>query len=132
MATEQQTEGQSPTLEVSELDQLLQKEFRPKSEAAKEAVESAVRTLAAEALSQTTLISSDAIASIQAIVAALDKKLTEQVNLIIHHKDFQELEGSWRGLQYLVTNTETDEMLKIRVFNISKGDLGRTLKRFKG
>jgi len=71
MATEQQTEGQSPTLEVSELDQLLQKEFKPRSDAAKEAVESAVRTLAAEALSQTALISSDAIASIQAIVAAL-------------------------------------------------------------
>ncbi len=62
MATEQQTEGQSPTLEVSELDQLLQKEFKPRSDAAKEAVESAVRTLAAEALAQTTLISSDAIA----------------------------------------------------------------------
>jgi type VI secretion system protein ImpC len=132
MATEQQTAGQSPTLEVSELDQLLQKEFKPRSDAAKEAVESAVRTLAAEALSQTALISSDAIASIQSLIAALDKKLTEQVNLIIHHKDFQELEGTWRGLQYLVSNTETDEMLKIRVFNISKADLGRTLKRFKG
>jgi type VI secretion system protein ImpC len=132
MATEQQSEGQGPTLEVSELDQLLQKEFKPRSDAAKEAVESAVRTLAAEALAQTTLISSDAIATIEAIVAALDRKMTEQVNLIIHHKDFQELEGTWRGLQYLVTNTETDEMLKIRVLNISKADLGRTLKKFKG
>src|SRR5580765_8058226 len=108
MATEQQTEGQGSTIEVSELGQLLQKEFRPKSDAAKEAVEAAVHTLAAEALSQTTLISSDAIATIEAIVAAIDRKLTEQVNLIIHHKDFQELEGTWRGLQYLVTNTETD------------------------
>ena len=50
----------------------------------------------------------------------LDKKLTEQINLILHHDDFQKLEGAWRGLHYLVNNTETDEMLKIRVMNISK------------
>jgi len=132
MATEKQSEGQGGTLEVPELEHLLQKEFRPRSDAAKEAVESAVRTLASEALRSTALISSDAVATIEAIVAALDRKLSEQINVIMHHKDFQELEGTWRGLQYLVTNTETDEMLKIRIFNISKPELGRTLKRFKG
>src|SRR5438552_587035 len=132
MATQQQAEGQGAGFEASDLDQLLHKEFKPRSDAAKEAVETAVRTLAQEALSQTTLISSDAVATIESIVAAIDRKLTEQVNLIIHHKEFQELEGTWRGLQYLVTNTETDEMLKIRIFNISKPELGRTLKRFKG
>jgi type VI secretion system protein ImpC len=132
MATQKQPEGQGGTLEVSELEHLLQKEFKPRSDAAKEAVESAVRTLASEALRQTPLISTDAVATIEAIVAALDQKLSEQINVILHHKDFQELEGTWRGLQYLVTNTETDEMLKIRVLNISKADLGRTLKRFKG
>ncbi|MEJ2691753.1 MAG: type VI secretion system contractile sheath large subunit, partial [Candidatus Thiodiazotropha sp.] len=42
------------------------------------------------------------------------------------------LEGSWRGLHYLVNNTETDEMLKIRVMNISKQELGKTLKKYKG
>ncbi|MEL7045695.1 MAG: type VI secretion system contractile sheath large subunit, partial [Pseudomonadota bacterium] len=53
-------------------------------------------------------------------------------NLIMHHADFQQLEGSWRGLHYLVNNTESDEMLKIRVMNISKKDLGKTLKKFRG
>ena len=43
----------------------------------------------------------------------------------MHHADFQQLEGAWRGLHYLVNNTETDEMLKIRVMNISKKDLAR-------
>src|SRR4029453_7508549 len=133
MATQQETTpGQGGTLEVSELQSLLQKEFKPRSDAAKEAVASAVRTLAEAALQDTALISTDAVSTIEAIIAALDKKLTEQVNLIIHHKAFQELEGTWRGLQYLVTNTETDETLKIRVMNISKADVGRTLKRFKG
>src|SRR6478609_4878855 len=65
------------------------------------------------------------------MIAAIDAKLTEQVNLIMHHEDFQKLESAWRGLHYLVNNTETDEQLKIRVMNISKKDLGKTLKRFK-
>src|SRR5437899_1309014 len=132
MATQQQTEGQGGAFEPSELQQLLNKEFKPRSDAAKEAVETAVRTLAEQALAQTTLISADAIGTIEAMIAALDRKLSEQVNLIMHHKAFQEVESAWRGLNYLVTNTETDEMLKIRVLNISKADLGRTLKRFKG
>src|SRR5262245_11119025 len=132
MATQEQAGEQGKQTEVSELGQLLQKEFKPRSDAAKEAVETAVRTLAEEALKGTAVISSDAVGTIESIIAALDQKLSEQVNLIMHHKDFQELEGSWRGLQYLVNNTETDEMLKIRVFNISKKDLGSTLRRYKG
>jgi type VI secretion system protein ImpC len=132
MATERESTDKAQTLEVSQLEQLLQKEFKPRSDAAREAVESAVRTLAEEALRGTALISKDAVATIEAIIAALDTKLSEQINVIMHHKDFQELEGTWRGLQYLVTNTETDEMLKIRVLNIAKPDLARNLKRFKG
>jgi len=46
--------------------------------------------------------------------------------------EFQQLESAWRGLHHLVNNTETDEMLKIRVMNVSKNDLGKTLKRYKG
>jgi type VI secretion system protein ImpC len=119
-------------LEVSDLDSLLSKEFRPKTDQAKEAVAKAVRTLAEQALSQTTLISGDVVQSIEAIIAQLDKTLTDQVNLILHHEEFQKLEGAWRGLHYLVTNTETDEQLKIRVMNVSKKELGKTIKRFKG
>lgn len=111
---------------------MLQKEFRPKSEQANQAVEAAVKTLAAQALSQTHLVSDDALKSIEAIIAALDAKLSAQINQILHHEDFQKLEGAWRGLHHLVNNTETDTMLKIRVLNISKGDLHKTLKKFKG
>ena len=83
-------------------------------------MESAVRTLAEQVLADTALVSEDAVRSIQAIIAEIDRKLTEQINLILHHEEFQKLEGSWRGLHYLVNNTETDEMLKIRVMNITK------------
>ena len=128
-----QTEGLAAGLaEGGELDALLQREFKPKSDEAKSEVERAVRTLAAQALSQTQLIGADVVKSIEALISELDRKLSEQVNQILHHEDFQKLEGAWRGLHYLVNNTETDEMLKIRVMNISKTDLGKTLKRFKG
>ncbi len=116
----------------SEFADLLQKEFRPKSDQAKTAVETAVKTLAEQALSNTALISDDALRSIESIVAEIDKKLTEQVNLILHHPDFQQMESAWRGLHYLVNNTETDEMLKIRVMDISKKDMHKTLRKFKG
>jgi len=127
-----QAEQATAVAEGGDLDALLQKEFRPKTDEAKEAVEKAVRTLAEQALAQTQLIGADVVQSITAMIAEIDKKLSEQVNQILHHPDFQKLEGAWRGLHYLVNNTETDEMLKIRVLNISKVELGKTLKRYKG
>ena len=129
-STETQPEVQ--TLEASEFSSLLQREFKPKSDQAKESVENAVRTLAEQALQYTTLISKDVLKSIESMIAALDQKLSQQLNQIMHHPDFQQLESAWRGLHYLVNNTETDEMLKIRVLNIAKKDLHKTLKKFKG
>lgn len=116
----------------SDFENLLQKEFRPKSDQAKSAVEQAVKTLAAQALANTALVSDDALRTIEGIVSEIDKKLTEQVNLILHHEEFQQLESAWRGLHYLVNNTETDEMLKIRVMSISKKEMHKTLRKFKG
>jgi type VI secretion system protein ImpC len=129
-----ETELQSAqgALQYDEFSKLLQKEFRPKSDDARTAVEQAVKTLAAQALDQTKLIGDDVIASIQSIIAELDRKLTAQVNAILHKEEFQKLESAWRGLHYLVNNTETDEMLKIRVVNIRKDELHKTLKRYKG
>ena len=130
--TEGQAEAQTTELEAGDFASLLQQEFKPKSDKAREAVEEAVQTLAEHVLQNTALVSDDALRSIESIIAEIDRKLTDQVNLIMHHKDFQQLEGAWRGLHYLVNNTETDEMLKIRVLNISKKELGKTLKKFKG
>ena len=122
----------SPTTTASEFESLLNREFKPKSERARDSVAIAVKTLAQQALAQTTLVSNDALVSIGSIIKALDATLTEQINLILHHEEFQQLENAWRGLHHLVNNTETDETLKIKVFNISKKDLGRTLKKFRG
>lgn len=117
---------------TSDFNALLTKEFKPKTEQAREAVENAVKTLAEQALANAVTISDDAYKSIEAIIGEIDRKLSEQINMILHHEDFQKLESAWRGLHHLVTNTETDEKLRIRFMDISKEELRRTMKRFKG
>ena len=92
----------------------------------------AVKTLALQALENAVVISNDAYQTIQTIIAEIDRKLSQQINTIIHHEDFQKLESSWRGLHYLVNNTETDELLKIRYMPITKSELNRMLRRYKG
>ncbi len=94
--------------ELNEFEALLNKEFRPKTSQAQEAIQSAVRTLAEQALHGAQLISADVLRTVEAMIAEIDRKLSEQINLIMHHEDFKTLEGAWRGLNHLVTNTETD------------------------
>ena len=125
-------EAEAQSMEMGEFASLLQKEFKPKSDRDKEEVQNAVQTLAEQALAGTVTVSADVLVTLQQIISEIDKKLSEQVNLIIHHEDFRQLEGAWRGLHHLVNNTETDEMLKIRVMNISKKEVHKTLKKFKG
>ncbi len=120
------------TVEMSDFEKLLDKEFKPKSDEANVAVQSAVKTLVEQALSNTALISDNSIKTIESIIAELDKKISAQVNLIIHDEKFQKLESSWRGLSYLVNNTQTSESLKIRVLNVSQKEMQKSLKKFKG
>src|SRR6202034_888076 len=62
-------------------------------------------------------------------IAAIDQKLSEQLNAIMHDPKFLKLEGSWRGLHYLIMSSETSTTLKIRMLNASKRDLSRDLQR---
>ena len=64
------------------------------------------------------------------MIARLDQKLTAQMNEILHAPEFQQIESAWRGLNYLVFNSETDANLKIRVMNVSKNELYRNLRLY--
>ncbi len=123
---------QTATAEPSGFLSALRKELRPKDQAAEARIQAAVDTLAQQALQSANLVSTDVVKTIQAIIAQLDQKLTQQVNQILHHPDFQQLEGAWRGLNYLVNNTETDEMLKIKVMSVTKEELAKNLEKFEG
>ena len=88
-----------------------------------------VKTLVEEALSGTVTFDRNLSRTFDRAIAAIDQKLSEQINAIMHHPRFLQLEGSWRGLNYLVMNSETGTSLKLRVANISKRELNRDLTR---
>ena len=128
----QETLSAESLAQESVFSDLISREFKPKTEQAREAVESAVRTLAEQALVNTVTLSEDSYYTIGALIGEIDKKLSEQINLILHHPEFQALESAWRGLHYLVSNSETDSKLKIRFLNVSKDEMRKNLKRYKG
>jgi type VI secretion system protein ImpC len=88
-----------------------------------------VKNLVEQALAGTVTFDRNLTRTFDKAVAAIDAKMSAQLNAIMHDPKFLKLEGSWRGLHYLVQNSETGTSLKLRVLNISKRDLGRDLSR---
>lgn len=82
-----------------------------------------------QVMAGTMTVSKDTQAMINARIAQIDQLLTRQLNAILHHEDFQKLEGSWRGLHYFVHQSETGKDLKVRVLNVSKKDLLKDMER---
>ena len=91
MADPQQQSTQLEGLQLggSDLTQLLEKEFKPKTGERKTAVEQAVQTLAAQALGHAKLVSGDVMSTIEAMIAELDRVMSRQISLILHHDHFQ-------------------------------------------
>lgn len=78
---------------------------------------------------ETQTVSTDVVRRIEARMAAIDARVSKQLAAVMHDPQFQKLEGSWRGLHYLVQNSETGESLKLRVLNCSKRDLHKDMER---
>jgi type VI secretion system protein ImpC len=133
MATEASRTGPAAEVQVEEAEEfasLLKQSFKPRTERAATEVENAISTLVTEALKDTTIIKSDVLDTIEGMIARLDEKLTAQVNELLHAEEFQKIESAWRGLSYLVFNSETDANLKIRVLNVSKSEIYRNLRLY--
>jgi type VI secretion system protein ImpC len=88
-----------------------------------------VKTLVEQALAGTVTFDRNLTRTFDKAVKAIDAKMSAQLNAIMHDPKFLKLEGSWRGLHYLVQNSETGTSLKLRVLNITKRELGRDLSR---
>ncbi|MET0339614.1 MAG: type VI secretion system contractile sheath large subunit [Polyangiales bacterium] len=131
-ALQTETRTQATTAGEETFAGLLKKSFRPATEAKREAIEQAVDTLAEWALEHASLLSEDTVASVKALIGEIDRMLTEQINEVLHNPDFQKLESAWRGLHYLVSRSELDDKLRIRVLPITKTELRSTLRKFKG
>jgi type VI secretion system protein ImpC len=101
----------------------------PEDDAGTSHAEKLVDALVREVL-EGKLVKGDIYKRIDLAVGRLDKRLTDQVNAIIHHPDFRTLEGAWRGLEYLVKSKPPGQHIKVRVMNISKKELGGVLEKF--
>jgi type VI secretion system protein ImpC len=75
------------------------------------------------------VVSTDVETNIKYWIKAIDQKLTAQVNEILHHEQFQKLEGTWRGMAHLVYNTETSTSLQLKVMNITKDEIRSDLEK---
>lgn len=125
----------APATETRDLEtfsSLLRKSFKPRNDSAASEVENAVNTLVRQALEDTSLVKEDVLDTIESMIAKLDEQLSIQLNEVIHAPEFQKLESAWRGLNYLVFNSETDTTLKIRFMNVSKEELFREFKVYPG
>ena len=134
MAEKQAVEksGEVQTRDVDQFENLLKKSFKPRNDGAASEVNNAVQALVQQALQDTSLVKDDVLDTLDSMIAKLDQQLTIQLNEVIHSEQFQQLESSWRGLNYLVFNSEIDTSLKIRVMNVGKNELYRDFKVYPG
>lgn len=91
--------------------------------------EELIRALTEEALKGTVTFSKNLVVTFDRAIAEIDRKVSEQLNQILHHERFLKLEGSWRGLNYLVMNSETGTSLKIRMLQLSKKEMAKDLQK---
>src|ERR1700678_1213131 len=125
--------GSAPAVATEEssslLDQIVEQGRFGVESAARERGKNLVKEFVAQVLDGSMTIAKDAEMMINARIAQIDHLLSLQLNEILHHPSFQKLEGSWRGLKYLMDNSETGVGLKIRVLNASKKELLRDIEK---
>lgn len=113
----------TPAAEESALDVLMTKGKLARDENQRPFARNLVTEFVNQVLEQGTVVSNDTVAFINQRILELDDLIANQLNQVMHDPAFQKLEGSWRGLSYLVMNTETAVHLKLRLMNITKKEL---------
>jgi type VI secretion system protein ImpC len=116
-------------LEKGLLDQIVDEGRYGKDVASRERGKNLVSEFVAQVLDGAMTVSKDAEAMINARIAQIDHLISIQLNEILHNEQFQKLEGTWRGLKYLMDQSETSSNLKIKILNASKKELLRDLQR---
>jgi type VI secretion system protein ImpC len=125
---QQQVQTVQP-IEISLLDQIVQEGRMARDESQKGWARDVLGEFAKQIMEGTVVVSKDTELMINARIAQIDRLISQQLNEVLHHPDFQKLEASWRGLNYLVQQSETSEMMKLRVMNVSKKDLLKDMEK---
>ncbi|MBW2592192.1 MAG: type VI secretion system contractile sheath large subunit [Deltaproteobacteria bacterium] len=133
MAENQQDAQQAQAKEVAEeknlLDQILDEGKLVRDESQRAGARDLISEFVGQIMEGTMTVSKDTEAMINARIAQIDHLISGQLNEVMHNPEFQKLEGSWRGLQYLVSQSETGESMKIRVMNTSKKELLKDMEK---
>lgn len=127
-ATLEQAGAQATTTEDGLLDQILS-QTRAQDEIERDRNRTYIEQFISKVVQPGQVISKDVETNIKFWIAEIDRKLSAQLNEVMHAGDFQKLEGTWRGLHYLVQNSETSETLKIRVLNVKKTEILKDLEK---
>ncbi len=115
--------------ETSLLDQIVSAGRFSRDTASMERGRDLVKEFVGQVLDGQMSLSKDAEATISARLAQIDRLISIQLNEVLHHPSFQKLEATWRGIKYLMDQSETNDGLKIKVLNVSKKELLRDLQR---
>ena len=116
-------------LEKGLLDQIVEEGRFGVEPASKERGKNLIKEFVAQVLDGSMTIARDAEMMINARIAQIDHLVSLQLNEVMHNAAFQKLEGTWRGIKYLMDQSETGTMLKIKVLNVSKKELLKDLQR---
>jgi type VI secretion system protein ImpC len=119
----------SASAELGLLDQIVMEGKMVKDPSQTAYAKDLVTEFASQVLDEGMTVGNDTITSIKARIAQIDELLSSQLNELMHAPDFQALEASWRGLQYLVKNTLTGTSLKIRLLNVTKKEITTDLEK---
>ncbi len=128
MSTQRNEEMQAAETELASVS-LLDEAISATKQTEPDRTKELLSTLVGEALKGTVTFSKDVCRSLNAGIQAIDQAISKQLAAIMHHPDFQKLEGTWRGLNYLVMNSETSAQLKLKVLNVSKRELFKDVDR---
>jgi type VI secretion system protein ImpC len=122
MSTAQQAAASAAAATAAE-GNLLEQAIAATKQTERDRAQELIKTLTEEALKGTLTWSKDVTRTITQGIKAIDEALSKQLAAVMHHPKFQQLEGTWRGLTYLVMNSETSAQLKLKVLNCSKREL---------
>ena len=126
---EEEAQVEEQVQELNLLDQILTEGRLARDEFQRESAKDMIAEFVGQVMSGQLTMSKNMDVAINARIAEIDRLVTAQMNEIMHHEDFQKLEGSWRGIHHLVKNSLTGTQLKIRVMSISKKELLKDFER---
>jgi len=129
MADEATAPGSAAGSQTTTLDRILTEGKMAREDSQKAYAKDLIGEFVNQVLDQGMVVSHDTFASINGRIAQIDELISKQLNEVMHAPEFKKLEASWRGLSYLVMNSDTSTRLKVRLMNVTKNEVLNDLEK---